>query len=85
MKINTKAQVLDRDNDPIPGLYAAGSILNWSFGRTYCVAGVTSYKGSYHAGNSGGLPIALVFGRVTGRNAAAEALSPQGRIKPAPI
>ena len=76
LKINTETQVLDRENNPILGLYAAGSILNWSFGRTYCVAGVTSYKGSYHAGNSGGLPIALVLGRIAGRSAAAEAIRP---------
>ena len=73
LKINTKAQALDRENNPIPGLYAAGSIVNWSFGSIYNRAGVRSFKGSYHAGNSSGLATALVFGRMAGRSAAIEA------------
>jgi succinate dehydrogenase/fumarate reductase flavoprotein subunit len=72
LKINTKAQVLDRENNPIPGLYAAGSIVNWAFGRSFLVGDVISYKGSYHAGKSSGLATALVFGRAAGRSAAAE-------------
>ncbi len=76
LRVNTEAQVLDRENDPIPGLYAAGSIVNWSFGMPYSMAGVRTYMGSYHAGNSGGLPIALVLGRIAGRSAAAEAIRP---------
>ena len=74
LKINTKAQVLDKENNPIPGLYATGSMVNWSFGNIYESAGIKSYKGSYHGGNSGGLPIALVFGRIAGSNSAGEAL-----------
>ena len=70
LKINTKAQVLDGDNKPITGLYAAGSIVNWSFGRTYNMGEVRSYVGSYQAGNSSGLATALVFGRIAGRSAA---------------
>ena len=78
LKINSKTQVLDMESNPIPGLYAAGSIANWAFGHTYNVAGIRSYMGSYHAGNSGGLPVALVFGRIAGRNAAGMSLSSKG-------
>ena len=74
LKINNKTQVLDRENNPIKGLYAAGSIVNWSFGSTYRVGEVTSYMGSYHAGNSSGLATALVFGRLAGESAARESL-----------
>lgn len=74
VKINTKAQVIDRENNPIAGLYAAGSIVNWCFGKPYDVAGVKSFMGSYNAGTSAGLPMALVFGRIAGRNAAEQAL-----------
>ncbi|MDP2718239.1 MAG: FAD-dependent oxidoreductase [Dehalococcoidia bacterium] len=70
LKINTRAEVLDLDNEPIPGLFAAGSIVNWAFGKTYQVGDVTTFKGSYHAGSSGGLAVALVFGRWAGMYAA---------------
>jgi len=72
VKINAKAQVLDREGDPIKGLYAAGSIMSWSFGKQYKVGDVISYMGSYHAGNSSGLAVALVFGRIAGKNSAGE-------------
>lgn len=72
LKINIEAQVLDRENNPIPRLYAAGSVVNWSFGKPYTVAGVKSYTGTYHAGAGSGLPTALVFGRIAGRRAAEE-------------
>lgn len=78
LKINSHTQVLDRDNTPIPGLYAAGSIVNWSFGRPYPVGNVRMYMGSYHAGESCGLATALVFGRIAGKEAAGEALSRRG-------
>jgi succinate dehydrogenase/fumarate reductase flavoprotein subunit len=74
LKINSKAQVLDKENDPISRRYAAGSIVNWAFGKPYEVDGVTTYLGSYHAGSSSGLATALVFGRIAGKNASAEAL-----------
>jgi succinate dehydrogenase/fumarate reductase flavoprotein subunit len=70
LKINTRAQVLNLEDEPIPGLYAAGSIVNWAFGKPYEVAGVKTYKGSYHAGASSGLATALVFGRMAGQYAA---------------
>ncbi len=69
LKIDSNARVLDLENVPIPGLYAAGSIVNWAFGKPYQVGNVTTFKGSYHAGASAGLATALVFGRLAGENA----------------
>ena len=77
VKINTSAQVIDRENNPIPRLYAAGSMVNWCFGKPYEVAGIKTFMGSYHAGASSGLATALVFGRIAGKNAAEEALKAQ--------
>jgi tricarballylate dehydrogenase len=74
LKIDTKTRVLDREGNPLPGLYAAGSIVNWAFGKVYEKAGIKTFKGSYHAGGSSGLATALVFGRMAGENAAKEAL-----------
>ncbi|MBM2832203.1 MAG: fumarate reductase/succinate dehydrogenase flavoprotein-like protein [Dehalococcoidia bacterium] len=80
VKINTAAQVIDRENRPIAGLYAAGSMVNWSFGKPFTVAGVTSYMGNYHIRSSkkggalGGLSTALVFGRIAGERAAQAAI-----------
>jgi tricarballylate dehydrogenase len=74
VKINGSARVLDREDNPIPGLYAAGSIANWCFGKPYSVGGVRTFMGSYHAGDSSGLATALVFGRIAGKEAAREAL-----------
>jgi succinate dehydrogenase/fumarate reductase flavoprotein subunit len=74
VKINSSAQVLDLEGSPIQGLYAAGSIVNWCFGKPYSVGGVRTFMGSYHAGHSGGLATALVFGRVAGTEAAKKAL-----------
>ncbi|MDP2743898.1 MAG: FAD-dependent oxidoreductase [Dehalococcoidia bacterium] len=75
LKISSAAQVLDRDSKPIPGLYAAGSIVNWAFGKPYTVGGVRTYMGSYNSGDSSGLATALVFGRIAGREAARQALA----------
>jgi succinate dehydrogenase/fumarate reductase flavoprotein subunit len=75
LKINTLAQVLNLENEPIQGLYAAGSIVNWAFGKPYEIAGVKTYRGSYHAGASSGLATALVFGRMAGEYAARAAIS----------
>lgn len=74
LKINARAQVLDRDNQPIPGLCAAGSLVNWAYGKAYEAGGVKTFKGNYSAGMSSGLPIALVFGRIAGQSAADEVL-----------
>ncbi|MBI4334645.1 MAG: FAD-dependent oxidoreductase [Chloroflexi bacterium] len=70
LKIDTRTRVLNLENEAIPGLYAAGSIVNWAFGRPYELAGVKTYKGSYHAGSSSGLATALTFGRMAGQYAA---------------
>jgi tricarballylate dehydrogenase len=56
LKIDPKARVLDRDGEPIAGLYAAGEILGMYYGN---YTGATSVlKG-------------LVFGRIAGADAAA--------------
>ncbi|MDP2743580.1 MAG: FAD-dependent oxidoreductase [Dehalococcoidia bacterium] len=87
VKINTAAQVIDRENRPIAGLYAAGSMVNWSFGKPFTVAGVTSYMGNYHIRSSkkggalGGLSTALVFGRIAGERAAQAAIKKPKRRK----
>ena len=55
LQVDSGARVLDRDGDPIPGLYAAGEIIGMYYG-TY--TGATSVlKG-------------LVFGRIAGQDAA---------------
>ena len=57
LKVDPKARVLDRDGEPIPGLYAAGEIIG-SFWGNY--TGATSVlKG-------------LVFGKIAGADAAAK-------------
>ena len=62
-------QVLKTDGQPIPGLYAAGTVLNWAYGKPYEIDGVTTYRGSYHAGASSGAGIALMSGRLAGKYA----------------
>lgn len=58
LKTNTKAEVLDKQGNPIPGLYAAGEVANGDF-----------YDVEYPAsGSSNGL--AITFGRAAGTNAA---------------
>ncbi|HEX9879736.1 MAG TPA: FAD-dependent oxidoreductase [Candidatus Binatia bacterium] len=69
--VNGDCQVLNGDDAPIPGLYAAGTVMNWAFGKSYEMNGVTSYQGSYHAGATSGAGIALVFGRLAGQRALA--------------
>ncbi|HKZ51049.1 MAG TPA: FAD-binding protein, partial [Dehalococcoidia bacterium] len=77
LAINPEAQVLDRDGDPIPGLYAAGAIFGGIFyGRWWQTSeGVWTYRGNYHH-LSGSLPVCLTFGRIAGRSAA---LASRGR------
>ena len=58
LEINENAQVLDANGVPIPGFYAAGEV-----------------TGGIHAGNRVGgnaLVDIMVFGRIAGKNAAAE-------------
>ena len=68
---NFTQEVLDQNGSAIPGLYAAGAITNWAYGEAFEVSGVKTWKGSYHAGMSQGLAIALVFGRIAGQEAGA--------------
>jgi tricarballylate dehydrogenase len=55
LRINTDAQVIDTDGDPIPGLYACGELVGGIFYFNY-------------PGGSG-LTNGSVFGRIAGRNA----------------
>jgi fumarate reductase flavoprotein subunit len=61
LNINERAQVLDERNRPIPGLYAAGEVLGCAVGKRYSGGGM-------------GICNAMVFGRIAGQAAAAEAL-----------
>ncbi|MFM9969799.1 MAG: FAD-binding protein, partial [Burkholderiales bacterium] len=63
-------QVIKADGTPIRGLFAAGTVINWAYGKPYEVDGVATYRGSYHAGASSGAGIALMSGRLAGQNAA---------------
>ena len=56
LKINSEAQVLSSDGEPIPGLYAAGELVGGIFWFNY-------------PGGSG-LTNGAVFGRIAGRSAA---------------
>ena len=56
LKINTDAQVMNTDGEPIPGLYAAGELVGGIFWFNY-------------PGGSG-LTNGSVFGRIAGKNAA---------------
>ena len=60
LKINTEAEVLNWDDEPIPGLYAAGSTTGGWRGDTYQGCGTS-------------ISMACIFGRRAGRNAAADA------------
>lgn len=58
LKINPKMQVLDVYGQPVPGLYAAGEVTGGFHGV------------GYMSGSAVGM--ALIFGRIAGKNAAAE-------------
>jgi len=62
LKVNTRLKVLDTDGLPIPGLYAAGNVSGSFFGGG---AYSTTTPGVTHSR-------AWTFGRLAGRNAAAE-------------
>ncbi len=62
LNINEKAQVLDTLGHVVPGLYAAGEVLGCSCGKRYSGGGM-------------GIANAIVFGRIAGNEAAAEALA----------
>jgi fumarate reductase flavoprotein subunit len=60
LNINTHAQVLDEHGRVIPGLYAAGEVLGCAVGKRYSGGGI-------------GICNAIVFGRIAGTTAAADA------------
>lgn len=64
LKTNAHAEVIDRDGDPIRGLYAAGEITGLYY---------SNYTGSTSVLRGG------VFGRIAGRTAAEQAGEPAGR------
>jgi hypothetical protein len=59
VKINTKAQVIDREGKVISGLYAAGRTSGGQFGELYPGCGTS-------------IMTSLLFGRIAGRSAAIE-------------
>ena len=63
LKIDSKGQVQDTSDNPIPGLYAAGELVGGLFYNNY-------------PGGSG-LMSGAVFGKIAGQNAALEAMTPQ--------
>lgn len=64
LNINTDAQVLNEHGQIIPGLYAAGEVLGCGVGKRYFGGGM-------------GICNAVVYGRIAGVQAAAEALKNQ--------
>lgn len=70
-KITPRAEVVDRDNAPIPNLYAAGEMIGGFFFGRYLTTegGATYYRGNYQATCSS-LSTCVVFGRIAGINAA---------------
>jgi fumarate reductase flavoprotein subunit len=57
LNIDEQAQVLDRHDRPIPGLYAGGEVLGCAVGKRYSGGGM-------------GICNAMVFGRIAGQSAA---------------
>ncbi|MBI4321633.1 MAG: FAD-dependent oxidoreductase [Chloroflexi bacterium] len=70
-KINAKAQVMDRDDVPIPGLFACGEMIGGFFSGKYhkTPAGTSYYIGNYQI-TASSLTTCLVFARIAGTNAA---------------
>lgn len=64
-KIDAKAQVLDREDRPIPGLYGAGNAIGSPAGQAYWAGGGT-------------IGPALTFGYIAGTNAAAGPVKEEG-------
>ncbi len=62
LKIDTDAHVLDEAGRPIAGLYAAGETTSGMFGACYAAGGAS-------------IANAVVYGRIAGRNAAADAVA----------
>jgi tricarballylate dehydrogenase len=63
IRFNSRAQALDTDGKPIPGLYVAGAMTGGFFWHTY-----QNVKGGPFSGGA----VATIFGRIAGENAAAE-------------
>lgn len=61
LECDMKLRVLDKDRKVIPGLYVTGNTMGGRYGSTYPI----TVPGSSHSS-------ALTFGRIAGRNAAAE-------------
>lgn len=70
-KITGQAQVVDRDDIPIPGLFAAGEMIGGFFSGRYLttMGGATYYRGNYQV-TTASLSTCIVFGRIAGTNAA---------------
>ncbi len=69
--INPQAQVQDRDDIPIPGLFAAGEMIGGFYsGKYYTTEGGASYyRGNYQV-TCTALSMCVVFGRIAGISAA---------------
>ena len=72
LEIDAQARVLDRDENAIPGLYAAGAIFGGIFSGIWAqtLSGTWTYR-SNHDCLAASLQVCLVFGRVAGERAAA--------------
>lgn len=70
-QITPRAEVVNRDGTPIPGLYACGEMIGgFFFGDYYATPGGTSYyEGTYQVITSS-LSACIVFARIAGREAA---------------
>ena len=71
LEIDAQARVLDRDENAIPGLYAAGAIFGGIFSGIWAqtLSGTWTYR-SNHDLLAASLQVCLVFGRVAGESAA---------------
>lgn len=70
-KVTGEMQIVDRDDAPIPGLYASGEMVGGIFvGKYYHTrGGATYYKSNYQI-TMGGLAVAVITGRLAGYSAA---------------
>jgi succinate dehydrogenase/fumarate reductase flavoprotein subunit len=75
VKVTPEAKVVDRDDESISGLYAAGEMVSGLFGGRYHATkgGAVYYRGNYQV-TSDWLACCLVLGAMAGRGAAKEAM-----------